>query len=128
MPRLLYDTRFFVECFFSNDTNLRVKAKNLVAENKDRAVSAVTMHELYLLELSKRGREIAALRVQGVQDMFRVVDVDSRIAIDAAEIRLKHKIPMGDSMIAATCRKLAAQCVTDDPHLAKMKEIKVRWV
>jgi predicted nucleic acid-binding protein len=128
MPRLVYDTRFFVECFFSDDTAVQAEAKDLVTKNKDRAVSAVTIHELYLLELSRRGREIARLRVQGLQDMFRVVEVDSQIAIDAAEIRLKHKIPMGDSIIAATCRRLAAQCVTDDPHLTKMKEIKTRWI
>ena len=66
MPRLIYDTRFFVECFFSDDTDLQVKAKDLVAKNKDRAVSAVTIHELYLLELSRRGRQIAKLRVQGI--------------------------------------------------------------
>jgi len=128
MPRLVCDTRFFVECFFSDDIALQVKAKDLVTKNKDRAVSAVTIHELYLLELSRRGREIARLRVQGLQDMFRVVEVNSQIAIDAAEIRLKHKMPMGDSIIAATCQRLAAQCVTDDPHLTKMKDIKTRWI
>jgi len=128
MPRLVYDTRFFVECFFSDDSGLQVRAKDLVARNKDREVSAITMHELYLLELSRRGREIATVRVQGVQDMFHVTDVDLGIAIEAAEIRLRHKIPMGDSIIAATCQKYHAHCVTDDPHLTKMKEIKTRWI
>jgi predicted nucleic acid-binding protein len=128
MPRLVYDTRFFVEYFFSDDTEVQVKTKDLVARNKDRAISAVTIHELYLLELSKRGRQIAKLRVQGIQDMFHVVEVDSLIAIDSAEIRLKHKIPMGDSIIAATCLRLAAQCITDDPHLTKIRDIKTRWI
>lgn len=128
MPRLVYDTRFFVECFFSDNIDLQARAKDLVTRNKDRSVSAVTIHELYLLELSRRGREIARLRVQGIQDMFHVVGVDVQIAIGAAEIRLKHKIPMGDSIIAATCQALTAQCVTDDPHLAKMKDIKTRWI
>jgi predicted nucleic acid-binding protein len=128
MPRLVCDTRFFVECFFSDDMGLQFKAKDLLAKNKDRYVSAVTLHELYLLELTRRGREIAKLRVQGVQDVFRVAGVNSRIAISAAEIRAKYRVPMGDSLIAATCQAVHAQCVTDDPHLAEMKEIKTRWI
>jgi predicted nucleic acid-binding protein len=128
MPRLICDTRFFVECFFSDNTQLQVNAKDLVTKNKDRYVSAVTLHELYLLELTRRGREIAKLRVQGVQDAFRIAAVNARIAIDAAEIRTKYRIPMGDSLIAATCQAIRAQCVTDDPHLTGMKEIKTRWL
>lgn len=128
MPKLVYDTRFFVECFFSGDNAIQAKARDLVIKNKDRAISAITVHELYLLELSRRGTEIARLRVQGIQDMFRVVEVDSQIAIDAAELRLKHKVPMGDSLIAATSLGLAAKCVTDDPHLARMKDIKTCWI
>ena len=68
------------------------------------------------------------VRVQGVQDLFRVVEVDSQIAIDAAEIRSRYKIPMGDSLIAATCKNAGAQCVTDDPHLKEMKELRTRWI
>ncbi len=128
MPRLVCDTRFFVECFFSDNMDLQLKAKDLVAKNKDRYVSAVTLHELYLLELTRRGREIARLRVQGVQDVFRVAAVNSRIAIDAAEIRTKYRMPIGDSLIAATCQAVHAQCITDDPHLTEMKEIKTRWL
>jgi predicted nucleic acid-binding protein len=128
MPRLVCDTRFFVECFFSDNVELQLKARNLVTENKNRYVSAVTLHELYLLELTRRGRETAKLRVQGVQDVFRVAGVNSRIAIDAAEIRAKYRMPMGDSLIAATCQAVHAQCVTDDPHLTEMREIKTRWI
>jgi predicted nucleic acid-binding protein len=128
MPRLLCDTRFFVECFFSDDMELRLKAKDLVTKNKDRYVSVVTLHELFLLELTRRGREIAKLRIQGVEDMFRVAELNARIAIDAAEIRSKHRMPMGDSLIAATCQAVNARCVTDDPHLTDLKEIKTSWI
>jgi predicted nucleic acid-binding protein len=60
--------------------------------------------------------------------MFRVAEVNSEIAMDAAEIRLKHKIPMGDSMIAATCQRLDADRVTDDPHLNRLRDLKTRWI
>lgn len=128
MPRILYDTRFFVDAFFSDSARVQTVAKEFVTRNKERYISIVTLHELYFLELSKRGREIAKLRVRGIEDVFRVMGVNSEVAINAAEIRLKYKVPMGDSLIAATCKDLDAQCVTDDPHITEIKEIKTCWV
>jgi predicted nucleic acid-binding protein len=128
MPSLIYDTRFFVEYFFSTDNSLQVQTKHFVAKNKERYVSVATLHELYLLELARRGREIATLRLRGVLDLFRVVGVSLEIAISAAELRHKYRIPLGDSLIAATCQALEGQCVTDDPHFTKVKEIKTLWI
>ncbi len=128
MPKLCFDTRFFVEHFFSSDNRTRLRAKEFVTGMKERHVSAVTLHELYFIELAKRGREVARLRIQSIQDFFDVVGVDSQVAINAAELRNKYRIPMGDSLIAATCRVIGAECVTDDPHFTKMKEIKTRWI
>lgn len=127
MPKLVYDTRFFFEYFYTTSGELQLRAKDFVSKNKDRYVSAVTLHELYLLDLQKRGREIAKLSLQSIQDLFRVAQVDSKIAITAAELRNRYKLPMGDSLIAATCELLDAGCVTDDPHLIRIKEIKTRW-
>ena len=128
MLKLVFDTRFFVEHFFSNDNRARLRAKEFVAKNKERYVSVVTLHEMYFLELAKKGRDVAVLRVQGIQDFFDIAGIDSLIAISAAELRNKYRIPMGDSLIAATCRAMNAECVTDDPHFTKMREIKTRWM
>lgn len=127
MPKLVYDTRFFFEYFYTTKGELHLRAKDFVSKNKDRYVSVVTLHELYLLDLQKRGREIAKLSLQTIQDLFRVAQVDSKIAITAAELRNRYKLPMGDSLIAATCEALDARCITDDPHLIRIKEIKTRW-
>ncbi len=127
MPKLVYDTRFFFEYFYTTNGELHLRAKDFVSKNKDRYVSVVTLHELYLLDLQKRGREIAKLSLQTIQDLFRVAQVDSKIAITAAELRNRYKLPMGDSLIAATCEALDARCITDDPHLIRIKEIKTRW-
>jgi predicted nucleic acid-binding protein len=127
MPSFLYDTRFLVEYFFSNEHEHQVRAKDFVAKNRTRYVSVMSLHELYFLELASRGRDVARLRLQAVKDVFRVVDVNSEIAIEASELRHKYRIPMGDSVIAATCRFLGAQCVTDDPHFTQIEEIKTSW-
>jgi predicted nucleic acid-binding protein len=59
---------------------------------------------------------------------FKIVDVDKAIAESSAELRRKYGISMADSMIAATAQLLDATCLSDDPHLGLVKEIKVRWI
>ena len=125
----VYDTRFFVEHFYSNDDRiLTLTKKELESGRTQKLVSVITLHEFYRLNLERHGRDVAFLRTSLVRDSFRPVDVDPSISIRGAELRKKYSIPMGDSLIAATADTLHASCVTDDPHFEKIKEIKTRWI
>lgn len=46
MPRLVCDTSFFVGCYFPDNKEFQLKARDLVTKNKNRYVSAVTLKEL----------------------------------------------------------------------------------
>ncbi len=127
MPKFVYDTRFLVEYFYSTDRMFLKKATVFATQNKEGYVSALTVHEIYLLSLKKEGRETAKIRLQVLHDQFRIIDVTSEIAVTAAELRHKHQVPMADGVIAATCMVHDARCVTDDPHFAALKEIKTQW-
>ena len=59
---------------------------------------------------------------------FRVVNVDAEIARVSAELRHKYRMRLADSVIAATALVLKAACVSDDPHLRNVKEIKTKWI
>jgi predicted nucleic acid-binding protein len=37
-------------------------------------------------------------------------------------------MPMADSMIAATAITTKTVCVTDDPHIKKLREVKTKWI
>jgi|SRR5919109_1138479 predicted nucleic acid-binding protein len=45
-----------------------------------------------------------------------VVDLDSRIAIAAAEFGVSHQLPMADAIIYATARSRQAELITTDSH------------
>ena len=90
---------------------------------KEKYVSAIVMHEVFNLSLSRDGREIAKLRTALMSEEFKVVPVDDEIAQVSAELRHKYKLSMGDSMIAATASVLKAVCISDDPHFKQIKEI-----
>jgi predicted nucleic acid-binding protein len=128
MPDLVFDTRFFIEHFYSANEKMRERTKREILVNKAKYVSVITLHEIYRLTLEKEGRETAQLRVNLISKDFEVVDVDSAIALKAAEMRHGLPLPMADSMIAATCFTLKAVCVSDDPHFTRLRGFSTRWI
>jgi predicted nucleic acid-binding protein len=128
MPRTTYDTRFFVEHYYSGDTRVTQSTTAEIRRERDKAVSSMVVHEVYRLTLQKEGRQVAQLRAGLMGKDFEVVPVDGELAVISAEVRQEYDIPMADSMIAATASKLRAVCVTDDPHLQKIRAIKTRWI
>jgi predicted nucleic acid-binding protein len=127
MSNRVYDTRFFAELFFSKDSNMRRRIEN-EKRKREKHTSAIVVHELYRLTLSREGRETAKLRVLLVKQSFKIIPVDEQIAQLSAELRQKYQLSMGDSMIAATAATLNAVCVSDDPHFKQIKEIQTTWV
>jgi predicted nucleic acid-binding protein len=71
---------------------------------------------------------VAQLRAGLIGKDFEVIPVDEQLAITSAEIRQEYGVPMADGIIAATAVNLRAVCVTDDPHLEKVRGIKTRWI
>jgi predicted nucleic acid-binding protein len=126
--KAVFDTRFFIEHYYSGDKTVLGRTKELIRRVRKRFVSAVVLHEVYWLTLGCEGRDTAALRADLLEKDFRVVDVDAEIARVSAELRSKYKVSMADSIIAATALVLKAICLSDDPHIKGVKEIKTKWI
>ena len=127
MPRTVYDTRFFIEHYYSKDENVLQRTKEEM-RSREKYVSTIVIHEVYQLTLAREGRESAVLRTMLLEKDFKIVKIDAEIAKSSAEYRHKYKLPMADSMIAATASHLKATCLSDDPHFQAVKEIKTRWI
>ena len=127
MNKAIYDSRFFVEFYYSKDQALRRRIEE-EKRRKDRYVSTIVIHEIYHLSLSREGREVAKLRAISMKKDFQVIPVDDQIAQVSAELRHKYNLSMGDSMIAATASILKAVCISDDPHFKQIKEIETAWI
>jgi predicted nucleic acid-binding protein len=126
MSRAVFDTRFFMEGYYSPDN---VKSKKLIEKTtKERFISSIVLHEIYKLTLKKEGRETAKLRTTLLEQDYKVVDVNANLAKLSAELRLKYNMSMADSIIAATALFLKAPCISDDPHFKAVKEIKTDWI
>jgi predicted nucleic acid-binding protein len=125
--REVYDTRFFIEYFCASDEKLLAKIKESLRRTMDRYISAITLHEVHKFILAREGRKSAESRSEILKRDFKVVKIDADIAIQSAELRHKYRIPMADSIIAATACKLRAPVITDDEHFKLVEETRVRW-
>ncbi len=125
--RGVYDTRFFVEYFYASDEKLLKKMREDLRGTRDRYISVIIIHEVYNLTLAKEGRKVAKSRAEILERDFKAVKVDADLAIQSAELRHKYRIPMADSIIAATACKLRAPVVTDDEHFKLVEETRVKW-
>ena len=127
MNKAVYDSRFFVEFYYSKDQTLR---KKIIEKKrfKDRYISAIVVHEVYNFSLSREGREVAQLRATSMNEEFQVIPVDDQVAQTSAELRHKYQLSMGDSMIAASALALKAILISDDPHFKLIKEIETSWI
>ena len=127
MSKAVYDTRFFSTLYYSKDERLLQKIRE-EKRRQEKFISTVVIHEVYRLTLQREGRETAVLRIALLKQDFKVIPVTAEIAEVSAEFRHYYKLSMGDSMIAATASSLKALCVSDDPHLRQIKEIKTTWI
>jgi predicted nucleic acid-binding protein len=128
MPKTVYDTRFFIEHYYSKEASKLKKTKEAIRNAKERFISAIVLHEIYWLTLKQEGQETATMRASLLEKDFKVVKVDAEIAKSSAQLRHKYRVGMAESIIAATAQVLKATCLSDDPHLKSVHEIKTSWL
>jgi len=128
MPeRSVYDTRFLIEYFYSEDSEFLRRLKEDLRLVRERMLSALTIHEIHRINLEREGREVATLRSETLRRDFTIVDVDYEKAVRGAELRSRYRIPMVDSVIAATAQIHGCPLVSDDPHFQEIEDLKTRW-
>lgn len=76
-------------------------------------VPSITLTEVFKSIMRQRGED-AALQVVAHMQQGKVVALDSALAIDAAVLGLKYKLPLADSIIYATANRFSAVVWTQD--------------
>ena len=78
---------------------------------------SIVLYEVYkrvLRDADRRSAAIAAAQIMKTN----VVELDSALAVSAAECSLKFKLPMADAIIYATALSCGVDVVTSDNHFA----------
>lgn len=113
---------------FVVDTNILIyylkgteKVVRYFQPNEELFVSTISQIEL----LSRRDLSTTELKkLKDFLETFTIIDVDSDVALRAAQLRRKG-IKMGDAIIAATAWHLGVPLLTHDHGFNKIKEIEV---
>jgi toxin FitB len=86
-------------------------------------VPAITIYEVFKVIL-RESNENAALEAAAAMQRGTVVDVTGKLALDAARLSLKHRIPMADSLILATAQAHGATIWTQDADFKSLSGVK----
>ena len=117
----LVDSSGWLE-FFSDGGNAGVFAEPL--ENvEELLVPAICLYEVFKVVLRERG-ENDAMQAVAVMEQGKVIDLTPDLALLAVRIGIEHKLPMADSIIAATAERYGAVIWTQDEDFVGMPSVR----
>ena len=88
-------------------------------------VPTLSLYEVFKRVMQQR-IESEALQVIAAMRQGQVVNLDGKIAIDAARLGIELKLPMVDSVMLATAREYSANFWTQDSHFEGIAEVRYR--
>lgn len=115
------DSSGWVE-YFMNRANAKFFAPP-VQDLDNLLVPSICLYEVFKRLKLDIGEE-NALQAVGIMSHGRIVELDRKIAIDAAQLSLERKLAMADSIILATAHENDATLWTQDAHFKGMDGVK----
>lgn len=110
--------------YFANGPNASFFARPV--ERPDAlVVPSLTIFEVFKRVLQQR-TEAEALHAVAVMQQGRVVDLDARLAMTAARVRLETRLPMADSIVLTTARQYGATLWTQDADFDGVEGVQYR--
>lgn len=94
-----------------------------LSRSSELIVPTICLYEVFKIALHERG-ENAAIQAAGLMRQARVVPLSESIALTAARFSLERKVPMADSIIAATGAEFGATIWTQDPDFRDLPGVK----
>ncbi|MEO5629705.1 MAG: type II toxin-antitoxin system VapC family toxin [Thermomonas sp.] len=98
--------------YFADGPNAKHFAK-AIERPDDLLVPSITLLEVFK-RISQQRDPSSALQYVAVMQQSKVIALDAALALHAAVLGLRHKLPLADSVIYATALQVGAQVWTQD--------------
>ena len=121
--RVVVDSSGWIEVF--TDGRQAEHFLALMADEPSLVVPAISIFEVFKWVLREHG-EAQAIQAAAVMQRGQVVDLDSRLALAAAQLSHSLQLPMADSIILATARDHQARLHTMDSDFRGISD--VEWI
>lgn len=127
------DTRFFIEHFYSVDTETKrktVKKLRELIQRKEGLLPTIVISETIKTICEKVGREEAEICYEYIVNSgLQIQELNAKIAKQTGLLKCQHRgMSMGGCVIAATAIANNAKILSDDPHFDEIKETKHTWI
>ena len=109
----LVDTSAWIEWFI--DSPLAEELSGQIPDPEEILVPTVVQHELRKWFLRERGEDTAD-EVIAFTELCGVIPLDTRLALEAAELSRQHRLATADAIIYATALAAGAELLTCDSH------------
>lgn len=110
--------------YFGNGSNADFFAGPL-GDSEKLIVPALSVFEVFKRVLLQRD-EAAALQAAALMQQGQVVPLDAALAMAAAQLSFKLKLPMADSIILATARQFNATLWSQDADFESLAGVRYR--
>lgn len=113
---VLIDSHGWIE-YFTGGPLASKYAKFVEAASVTECVApSIVLYEVYKKIKSEKDEETAIKVVAYIVGNARIVSIGEKIALNAADISIVHKLPMADALIKAVAEDNNAKLVTGDKH------------
>ena len=117
----LLDSSGWIE-YFANGPNADRFAP-VVADTQALLVPTIVLHEVFRWA-AREGGDLAAQRAMVAMQVGSVFQLDADLAISAAQLARRHKLPTVDSIIYATARSRGAIVWTQDDDFKDLPNVR----
>ena len=93
-----------------------------LSNSSELIVPTLVQFELYKWCLREKD-EAVALDVIGITEACLVRPLDTRIALSAADLAMRHKLAMADAVVYATALAAGGQLLTSDAHFSGLPNV-----
>jgi predicted nucleic acid-binding protein len=111
----LVDTSAWIEWFI--DSALAGELAGKMPAQQECLVPTIVQHELRKWFLRERGEDLAD-RVIAYTELCVVIPLDTRLALEAADVAREHRLATADAIVYASALAAGADLVTCDAHFA----------
>jgi len=116
----LVDSSGWIE-FFTGGPLADEYARHL--KDPDRVVTpTIVLYEVYK-KIKRERTEEEALSAVSLMNRTKVVDLTESTALFAADLSLKHSLPMADAIVYATALEADCKVITSDAHFRELDRV-----
>lgn len=107
--------------YFADGPNAKHFAK-VIEKPDELVVPSITLLEVFK-RISQQRDASTALQYVAVMQQSTVMELDAALALRAAALGLRHKLPLADSIVYATAQQTDAQVWTQDADFKGLPDV-----